>query len=239
MEKKREERTRAVLVIMIISMIMLNVEAFDTNPVHDPCSDTKVQKWDGFTFGLAFSSKESFYTPDQIQLSPCDTRLQLANKAQLAMFRPNVDEISVLTINPTFKPEMSGGYMVAFAGRKYAARSLPIFVADQTHTVTAFTLVLEFQKGTLQNLYWKKFGCDSCNKETHVCTDKQECAVPTSKCKSNGGAVDCTISLQLTFSGTDRNEDVLNSWYEVKNMRHFSLYSLFARLQDSLITSLL
>lgn len=31
--------------------------------------------------------------------------------------------------------------MVAFAGRKYAARSLPAFVADDTHTITSFTLV--------------------------------------------------------------------------------------------------
>lgn len=36
---------------------------------------------------------------------------------------------------------VSGGYMVAFAGRKYAARSLPVFVADNTNTITSFTLV--------------------------------------------------------------------------------------------------
>lgn len=33
--------------------------------------------------------------------------------------------------------------MVAFAGRKYAARSLPAFVANSTFTVTSFTLVSE------------------------------------------------------------------------------------------------
>ena len=33
------------------------------------------------------------------------------------------------------------GFMVAFAGRKYAARSLPTFVANGTYTVTSFTLV--------------------------------------------------------------------------------------------------
>lgn len=33
--------------------------------------------------------------------------------------------------------------MVAFAGRKYAARSLPAFVANSTYTVTSFTLVSE------------------------------------------------------------------------------------------------
>lgn len=33
--------------------------------------------------------------------------------------------------------------MVAFAGRKYAARSLPIFVADANNIVTSFTMVNE------------------------------------------------------------------------------------------------
>lgn len=32
--------------------------------------------------------------------------------------------------------------MVAFAGRKYAARSLPAFVANSTYIVTSFTLVM-------------------------------------------------------------------------------------------------
>lgn len=36
---------------------------------------------------------------------------------------------------------MAGGYMVAFAGRQYAARSVPVFVADNTNTITSFTLV--------------------------------------------------------------------------------------------------
>ena len=40
-----------------------------------------------------------------------------------------------------FHYQSSNGYMVAFAGRKYAARSPPIFVADQQHIVTSFTLV--------------------------------------------------------------------------------------------------
>ena len=39
---------------------------------------------------------------------------------------------------------MAGGFMVAFAGRQYAARSVPVFVADNTHTITSFTLVRPF-----------------------------------------------------------------------------------------------
>lgn len=34
-----------------------------------------------------------------------------------------------------------GGYMVAFAGQKYAARSLPVLITDNSNTITSFTLV--------------------------------------------------------------------------------------------------
>lgn len=40
----------------------------------------------------------------------------------------------------------SYGYMVAFAGRKYAARSIPAFVANATYTVTSFTLVSKYAR---------------------------------------------------------------------------------------------
>ena len=42
--------------------------------------------------------------------------------------------------------QSSNGYMVAFAGRKYAARSPPIFVADEQHAVTSFTLVSSWHR---------------------------------------------------------------------------------------------
>ncbi|CAL5377278.1 unnamed protein product [Camellia sinensis] len=211
--------------IAIMTLMMIQAKAWDTNHVFDPCLDAKVQRYDGFTFGLAFSTKESFIF-NETQLSLCDRRLLLASStAQLAMFRPKVDEISLLTLNGTqFNPNMAGGYMVAFAGRQYAARSVPIFVADMTNTVTSFTLVLEFQKGTLQDLYWKKFGC----------VNHTDCAIPTSNCIGNGGAVDCNLGIQLAFSGTDKNEEVLNSWYEVANLRQHSLLTLYSNLRETL-----
>ncbi|EXB63662.1 hypothetical protein L484_027004 [Morus notabilis] len=227
-----------IMMITLILMVMINfvAEAADTNDVYDPCSDSKVQKLDGFTFGLAFSTKESFFF-NQTQLSPCDKRLSLSDSnSQLAVFRPKVDEISLLSIDGnTFDPATSGGYMVAFAGRNYAARSQPILVADSTHSITSFTLVLEFQSGTLQNLYWKKFGCDKCSGGPFVCLNEQDCAVPNSKCKSNGGTFDCNLSIQLTFSGTDKNLDALNSWYEVKNLRQYSLFGLFSNVRNSIM----
>ncbi|KAG8634867.1 uncharacterized protein LOC110604486 [Manihot esculenta] len=220
----------AVVVVAVVTMIM-GANAYDTNAVMSPCLDAKVQKSDGFTFGIAFSSRESFFF-DQVQLSPCDIRLALPSKkmAQLAIFRPRVDEISLLTISSsTFDPAMSGGHMVAFAGRKYAARSLPAMIADHGMIITSFTLVLEFQQGTLQNLFWKSFGCDSCSHGS-VCLHGKDCAVPSSRC----GPVDCNLGIQLAFSGTDRNLESLNSWYEVSNLQQYSLHGLYSDLRDSI-----
>ncbi|XWS62848.1 hypothetical protein CRYUN_Cryun06bG0045800 [Craigia yunnanensis] len=225
--------TEMMVVKMTIGMMMIGAIADDTNGVFSPCEDSKVKKSDGFTFGLAFSKKEFFFF-DNIQLSPCDNRLALASKmAQLAVFRPKVDEISLLTINGSI-PLAAGESMVAFAGRKYAARSFPVMVADDQNTITSFTLVLEFQEGTLQNLYWKSFGCDSCSGESTVCLNKQDCAIPTSKCGTTG----CSLGIQVAFSGTDKNLEALNSWYEVKNLRQYSLYGLYTDLRDSITGSI-
>nr|XP_043622821.1 uncharacterized protein LOC122594430 [Erigeron canadensis] len=219
---------RAIPILTMIMAIVMAVYSLDTNNVFDPCSDTKVLRGDGFTFGLAFSSKESFFS-NQIQLSPCDTRLSLhGTNAQLAVFRPKVDELTFLTLNTSdFDPAKAGGYMVAFAGRRYAARSIPTLVADKSNIITSFTLVLEFKEGRLVNLYWKKFGCKSCAERSGICLDNEVCATPVSKCKTNGGSVDCSISVQLAFSGTDKMLEVLNSWYEVEKLRQYSLVGLY------------
>lgn len=88
------------LIAVIVVMAMFVADAADTNDVYSPCHDAKVQKDDGFTFGIAFSNKQTFTPDNGPQLSPCDSRLDLPNKgAQLAVFRPKVDEISLLTIN--------------------------------------------------------------------------------------------------------------------------------------------
>ncbi|XP_048429178.1 uncharacterized protein LOC125472137 [Pyrus x bretschneideri] len=230
---KKKKNTIMVTPLMMVMMTMYVFvgDAADTNSVYDPCSDAKIQRLDGFTFGLAFSKKDKFFF-NQTQLSPCDKRLSLTgNDAQLAVFRPKVDEMSFLSINnSTFSQIKAGVYMVAFAGRKYAARSPPILVADDSHTITSFTLVLEFERGTLLNLYWKKFGCKACSGDYSVCLNDEDCAVPNSKCQGSGGSFDCNLSIQLTFSGTDKHLQVLNSWYEVKNLRKYSLYALFSNL---------
>ncbi|KAI3822683.1 hypothetical protein L1987_10278 [Smallanthus sonchifolius] len=224
-------------VITLTTKAYLAESSSDNNHVFSPCADATVEKSDGFTFGIAFAARTAFFYNKSVQLSPCDRRLSLSSaNSQLSVFRPKVDEISLLTVNSSsFSPDSYGGYMVAFAGRKYAARSIPAFVANGTYTVTSFTLVLEFQKGRLQNLYWKRDGCSLCSgKSNFVCLNNQDCALRTSSCKTKGGNVDCSLGIQIAFSGTDKHESVFNSWYEVENLRQYSLFGLYKNLKDSL-----
>ncbi|KAI5679659.1 hypothetical protein M9H77_00886 [Catharanthus roseus] len=224
-------------ILFFFTLVSWSESSSDTNRVYSPCADAAVQKSDGFTFGIAFAARTSFFFNNSVQLLPCDRRLSLSSdNSQVAIFRPKVDEISLLTINTSnFFPDSYGGYMVAFAGRKYAARSPPAFVANNTFIVTSFTLVLEFKKGRLQNLYWKRDGCASCKgSSSFVCLNKQDCAIRTNNCKNRGGSVDCSLGIQLTFSGTDKHESVFNSWYEMQNLRQYSLYGLYSSLRDSL-----
>lgn len=231
--------TKLSLLAITFGKFLCLVYGGDNNHVYYPCKDTTIQRNDGFTFGLAFASRSSFFpnNNNSVQLSPCDKRLSLStSNSQVAVFRPKVDEISLLTINTSsFSPDSYGGLMVAFAGSKYAARSTPAFVANSTYIVTSFTLVLDFKHGRLQNLYWKRDGCKSCQGNSNfVCLSNQDCAIKMNSCKSRGGNVDCSLGIQVAFSGTDKYYQVLNSWYEVEKLRQYSLYGLFTNLRNSL-----
>ncbi|KAI9128068.1 hypothetical protein K1719_001061 [Acacia pycnantha] len=232
-----KEESFGILKMAIVISVMFGAEAADKNDVFSPCSDAKVERGDGFSFGVAFSNKDSFFLNQGPQLSPCDSRLNLSGMgAQLAVFRPQVDQISFLTINgSSFDPVKSGGFMVAFAGHQYAAISSPIMFSDNSHTITSFTLIMEFKEGTLENLIWKSFGCEGCSGQS-VCLNNQDCAVAVSECQNNGGG-GCNIGIQLAFTGTDKNLNVLNSWYQVRNLRPYSLPSLFSDLPDSIIAT--
>ena len=105
------ESTMTVLRVWTLILLLVtvgSVVASDTNHVYGPCSDTKVERSDGFTFGIAFASRNSFFL-NTTQLSPCDRRLTLSNSnSQIAVFRPKVDEISLLTVNSSsFSPVSS------------------------------------------------------------------------------------------------------------------------------------
>jgi hypothetical protein len=84
-------------------------------------------------------------------------------------------------------------------------------------------------------MFWKKDGCSKCSGDSKfVCLNKEECAIKPQNCKNQGGQVDCSLGIQLAFSGTDKHYTALNSWYEVANLKQYSLYGLYSNLKDSL-----
>ncbi|AEE78439.1 hypothetical protein AT3G48630 [Arabidopsis thaliana] len=50
-------------------------------------------------------------------------------------------------------------YNVGTRGSEIRSEVDPAFIANSTFIVTSFTWVMEFQKGRLQNLYWKRDVC--------------------------------------------------------------------------------
>jgi hypothetical protein len=92
--------SRALFALALVITCLAQLAAGDTNGVYEPCSDAWIQRGDGFSFGVVFTGYNTFFSGNT-QLSPCDRRLNLASSAQLAVFRPKVDEISLLTINST------------------------------------------------------------------------------------------------------------------------------------------
>ncbi|KAH7438768.1 hypothetical protein KP509_04G030800 [Ceratopteris richardii] len=214
---------------------LLHFTESDTNSVLSPCKDTTVQVGDGFTFGIAFSNKNTDFSIKGVQYSPCDKRMTNLSSGLLSLFRPRVDRISLLTINESYIDLSNPKDMVAFAGSKYAAVSHVQTVASSAHVITSFTLVLDFNKGRLQNLLWKNDGCSSCQgSSSFVCLNNAHCAIPLKDCKTQGGKVDCSLSFQTSFSGSDKHDRVMNSWYEISNMHQYSLYSLYGNLKSSL-----
>lgn len=214
---------------------LLHFTERDTNPVTSPCKDTTVQVGDGFTFGIAFNNEKSAFFSNGTQYSPCDHRLTSLSSGSLSIFRPKIDQISLLTINESHIDLSNPKVMVAFAGSKYAAVSYPHTVATSAHVITSFTLVMDFSKGRLQTLLWKSDDCSACaGNSTFVCLNKTDCAIPSKSCRTQGGKVDCSLSFQLSFSGSDKHDKVFNSWYEISNLHQYSLYSLYSNLKDSL-----
>ncbi|KAK9993465.1 hypothetical protein SO802_023168 [Lithocarpus litseifolius] len=86
---------------MLMALVSIDA-ASDNNGQYSPCADTTMARSNEFSLGLNFAGKTSFYFNTTQQLSPCDSRLRLSSSNSLfALFRPKVDEISLLTVNST------------------------------------------------------------------------------------------------------------------------------------------
>jgi hypothetical protein len=92
-------RAAAVVAALLLAAAAAASAREDTNGVYEPCADATVQRGDGFTFGVVFAGRDAF-SSGGVQLSPCDGRLKLADaRVPVALFRPTIDEISLLTVN--------------------------------------------------------------------------------------------------------------------------------------------
>jgi hypothetical protein len=216
----------------------------DKNVAFSPCDDTTVEKGDGFTFGLLIGSNASFFSQSRNyvqQLSPCNVVNSHSSSSlysnRLSVFRPKVDEISLLVVNYTeLNPEnfSGGGFAVVYAGSKFAAVSSPKFVANSSYHITSLSMVLEFDTGRLKTPIWKSDGCQACQGVSPFVCVNGECAIRSQDCKRSGGVQDCSLSIQLTWAGTDRRYRVFNSWYQINSLGQYSLYKLYTSLKDSL-----
>jgi hypothetical protein len=95
-----------VLLLLVISSSSGGAgvaRAEDRNTAFSPCDDTTLLKGDGFTFGLLIGSNASFFQNNRTtQVSPCSLHPE-GNlfSTRLSVFRPKVDEISLLIVNYT------------------------------------------------------------------------------------------------------------------------------------------
>ncbi|KAH9554569.1 hypothetical protein CY35_08G070300 [Sphagnum magellanicum] len=209
----------------------------DKNVAFSPCDDTTVEKGDGFTFGLLIGSNASFFSQSRNyvqQLSPCNAVNSHSSSSsslysnRLSVFRPKVDEISLLVVNYTeLNPEnFSGGsFAVVYAGSKFAAVSSPKFVANSSYHITSLSMVLEFDTGRLKTPIWKSDGCQACQGVSPFVCVNGECAIRSQDCKRSGGVQDCSLSIQLTWAGTDRRYQVFNSWCESVDVSQLHIIS--------------
>ncbi|KAH8969770.1 hypothetical protein BDL97_02G051400 [Sphagnum fallax] len=240
-------RFRVAMVLVLLLLVISSssrgaggARAEDRNTAFSPCDDTTVLKGDGFTFGLLIGSNASFFLQNNrtTQVSPCSLHPK-GNlfSTRLSVFRPKVDEISLLIVNYTqVNPENFGlgGYAVAYAGSQFAAVSVPQFLANSSYHITSLSLVLDFDTGRIKTPLWKSDGCKACQGNSSFVCVHGECAIPSKYCKGSGGMEDCSLSIQLTWSGTDQRYQVLNSWYQINNLGQYSLYSLYSNLMSSL-----
>jgi hypothetical protein len=130
-------------------------------------------------------------------------------------------------------------------GIRLVHRFLHLFLLDW-HAVFVITFlifivymqVMNFDKGRLMHLLWKNDKCKSCagNNSTFVCLNGEQCAIRSSACNSGDPKtkVDCSLTIQLTFSGTDKFQNTLNTWFELSKIQQYSLFQLYSNLRNTL-----
>ncbi len=176
---------------------------------------------DFFWAGLC-EAETRFWCLDQLVFAPC---LGLALLLNLSSPKPSgvrvEDSCGELLSNVTRKKCILSRWMMSRTWRNESDK-------------VACVQVLEFDTGRLKTPIWKSDGCQACQGVSPFLCVNGECAIRSQDCKRSGGVQDCSLSIQLTWAGTDRRYQVFNSWYQINSLGQYSLYKLYTSLKDSL-----
>ncbi|XP_024536158.1 uncharacterized protein LOC9645484 [Selaginella moellendorffii] len=183
--------------------------------------------------------------------------------SRVAVFRPLLDQISMLRTNNASYLDLhtaviyqtstieehsfvflfqfpGNATVVAYAGNPTIV-STPKYFLIPYGRIPIYTLVIELKKGVLKNLLWKDDKCASCGGKTSAScfqgacsTSESTCLDPSSTIASVKGADPCRFAINVAFSGTDKNNVVMDSWYQVKSMEQYSITSLFGQAGNAL-----
>ncbi|CAI5461032.1 unnamed protein product [Closterium sp. Yama58-4] len=218
---------------MVIAALVL-VQAGDRNTVYDPCKDADpVQKGDGFSFAIGFGGISATWNKS----SPCfaETLQILPPGVEVAVFRPKVDELSLLRINNVSMARINTTFvnssLIVYSGAKGIVSSPRQFLSPLGR-LPSLILIINFKEGVLDSFVWKDMGCSesTCQPVSPLCVDNSNCLVTEDQCSSMKTSSDpepCRLAINVAFSGTDKDKKPLQSWYEVQDLQAYSLTALY------------
>ncbi|KAH9554950.1 hypothetical protein CY35_08G089100 [Sphagnum magellanicum] len=148
----------------------------DTNQVVNPCAQLQpIKSGDAITVAVAIGGSSVLWynnsDPLSNLLSPCSpsTATQVPVGAQVAVFRPVVDQLSLFQI-----------------------QNDSLLAVTSTAKVPGLLLVMDFVDGMLTTLSWKDESCSICGNTSALCMDNN-CGTAITTC--NAANADPTLCL--------------------------------------------
>ncbi|CAI7882794.1 unnamed protein product, partial [Closterium sp. NIES-54] len=178
----------SLLSLSIVIAALVLVQAGDRNTVYDPCKDADpVQKGDGFSFAIGFGGMSATWNKS----SPCfaETLQILPPGVEVAVFRPKVDELSLLRINNVSMARINTTFvnssLIVYSGAKGIVSSPRQFLSPMGR-LPSLTIIINFKEGVLDSFVWKDMGCSesTCQPVSPLCVDNSNCLVTEDKCSS-------------------------------------------------------
>ncbi|GBG45181.1 hypothetical protein CBR_g78629 [Chara braunii] len=234
---------------------LLVAMAKDGNSNFNPCvAGPGVGVKDGFSFGVVFGVADGenrtwpHSNPQNFSQNPnpCESPPPplLAN-TEVSVFRPRVDEITILRFSLADADRLRTKGLDAFSvfatgteNKDRLAAPRRWFVGNSI--VPSYTLIVNLDKGKLESFRWKRESCRFCGDGQCISyfdgyPDAQSsCAFDRStsqQCKE--APMRCELAIQVTWAGTDKDSAVLKSWYQVDSLGKYSLSDLYVKAETS------